>query len=103
MYIYVLQIGLSSLLPSSIVWGESYMIMSSQTVALICWGLSLAELVARPDLFAILLSSESTTGLFQGGSSEAFGYKESRLLAICVLVAATLCTGKYQYLHYSIT
>merc|ERR1712150_459076 len=47
-------IGLSSLLPSSIVWGESYMVMSSQTVALICWGLSLAELVARPDLFAIL-------------------------------------------------
>ena len=71
------------------------MIMSSQTVALICWGLSLAELVARPDLFAILLSSESTTGLFQGGSSESFGYKESRLLAICVLVAATMCTGKF--------
>ena len=75
------------------------MIMSSQTVALICWGLSLAELVARPDLFAILLSSESTTGLFQGGSSESFGYKESRLLAICVLVAATMCTGGYKYVE----
>merc|ERR1712150_125609 len=88
-------IGLSSLLPSSIVWGESYMVMSSQTVALICWGLSLAELVARPDLFAILLSSDSTSGLFQGASSEEFGYKESRLLAICVLVAATMCTGLF--------
>ena len=39
------------------------MIMSSQIVALICWGLSLAELVARPDLFAILLSSPSTSCL----------------------------------------
>ena len=77
------------------------MVMSSQTVALICWGLSLAELVARPDLFAILLSSDSTSGLFQGASSEEFGYKESRLLAICVLVAATMCTGWYLYSAYS--
>ena len=69
------------------------MIMSSQIIALVCWGLSLAELVARPDLFAILLASSSTSGLFQSGSSETFGHKESRLLAICVLVAATMCTG----------
>ena len=91
-----IQIGLSSLLPSSIIWGDSYMVMSSQMIALICWGLSLAELVARPDLFAILLSSPTSSGLFQGGSSEAFGYKESRLLAVCVLVAAVMCTGKWR-------
>ena len=72
------------------------MIMSSQIMALICWGLSLAELVARPDLFAMLLSSPSTSGLFQGGLGETFGYKESRLLAICVLIAATMCTGTYR-------
>lgn len=88
-------IGLSSLLPSSIIWGETYMIMSSQIIALICWGLSLAELVARPDLFAILLSSPSTSGLFQGGSAESFGYNESRLLAVCVLVASLMCTGVF--------
>ena len=93
LFLYI-QIGLSSLLPSSIIWGDSYMVMSSQMIALICWGLSLAELVARPDLFAILLSSPTSSGLFQGGSSEAFGYKESRLLAVCVLVAAVMCTGK---------
>ena len=95
MSLYI-QIGLSSLLPSSIIWGDSYMVMSSQMIALICWGLSLAELVARPDLFAILLSSPTSSGLFQGGSSEAFGYKESRLLAVCVLVAAVMCTGKWR-------
>ena len=71
------------------------MIMSGQIMALICWGLSLAELVARPDLFAMLLSSPSTSGLFQGRAGEPFGYKESRLLAVCVLVAATMCTGKH--------
>ena len=75
------------------------MIMSSQIIALVCWGLSLAELVARPDLFAILLASSSTSGLFQSGSSETFGHKESRLLAICVLVAATMCTGTYNVLE----
>ena len=98
-----IQIGLSSLLPSSIIWGDSYMVMSSQMIALICWGLSLAELVARPDLFAILLSSPTSSGLFQGGSSEAFGYKESRLLAVCVLVAAVMCTGKLGRINSSIS
>ena len=76
------------------------MIMSSQIVALICWGLSLAELVARPDLFAILLSSPSTSGLFQGGSTEAFGYNESRLLAVCVLVASLMCTGRFYMIKF---
>ena len=98
-----IQIGLSSLLPSSIIWGDSYMVMSSQMIALICWGLSLAELVARPDLFAILLSSPTSSGLFQGGSSEAFGYKESRLLAVCVLVAAVMCTGKWRRINLCIS
>ena len=69
------------------------MIMSSQIMALLCWGLSLAELVARPDLFTMLMSSPSASGLFEGGVGGTFGYKESRLLAICVLVAATMCTG----------
>ena len=98
-----IQIGLSSLLPSSIIWGDSYMVMSSQMIALICWGLSLAELVARPDLFAILLSSPTSSGLFQGGSSEAFGYKESRLLAVCVLVAAVMCTGKLRRMNLCVS
>ena len=90
----IFQIGLSTLLPSSLVWGETYMIMSSQVMALVCWGLSLAELVARPDLFAMLLSSPSTSGLFKGRVGETFGQKESRLLAICVFGAAIMCSGK---------
>ena len=77
-------------------WGESYMIMSSQVMALVCWGLSLAELVARPDLFAVLMSSSSSSsGAFEGSSGETFGHRESRLLAIGVFGAVTMCSGTY--------
>ena len=97
-------VGLSSLLPSSLVWGESHMLMSGQVMALVCWGLSLAELVARPDLFAILMSSSSSpipssasssSGLGVGlmGGGETFSHKESRLLAFGVFGAASMCSG----------
>ena len=37
--------GLSTLLPTSLQWGEIYIVMNPQVVAGICWGLSLSELM----------------------------------------------------------
>lgn len=36
--------GLSTLLPTSLVWGEVYILMTPQVVAVICSGMALGEL-----------------------------------------------------------
>ena len=52
-------VGLSTLFPSSLVWGEAYIMMSGQVVALICSGLALGEL-AVPQLFTRLTIEAQT-------------------------------------------
>ncbi len=37
-------VGLSSLLPTSLVWGEAYVLMTPQVVAVVCSGMALGEL-----------------------------------------------------------
>lgn len=70
------QIGLSTLFPSSLVWGEAYMLMSGQVVALICSGLALGEL-AIPQLFTRLTIEAQTW------------------LGFAMLGATTLCAGLF--------
>lgn len=50
---------MSSLLPTSLVWGEAYVFMSSQVVSLILCGLALGEL-AIPQLFTRLTVEAQT-------------------------------------------
>lgn len=78
-------VGLSALLPHSIVWGEMHMSMSSQVVAFICGGLALGELLAsRPFLTAGLAGSSP------GGSVAVGVGKEVEWLSVLVLGAVIL-------------
>ena len=70
------QVGLSTLFPSSLVWGEAYMLMSGQVVALICSGLALGEL-AIPQLFTRLTIEAQTW------------------LGFAMLGATTICSGLF--------
>ena len=69
-------IGLSALLPTTLVWGEAYVLMSSHVVAVVCWGLALAELVIPYSMTLISVDTQAWLGLGMVG-------------------ATTLCTGLF--------
>ena len=77
------QVGLSTLFPSSLVWGEAYMLMSGQVVALICSGLALGEL-AIPQLFTRLtIEAQTWLGFAMLGATTL-----SSGLFVCVFLMA---------------
>lgn len=69
-------VGLSTLLPTSLVWGEAYVLMSSQAVAIVCWGLALGELMV-PHIMTLLTIEAQTW------------------LGLAMLGATTLCAGLF--------
>ena len=57
-----LQVGLATLLPTTLVWGEAYVLMSSHVVAIVCWGLALAELMVPYSMKLLSLDMQSWLG-----------------------------------------
>ena len=67
--IIIFQIGLATLLPSSLVWGEAYVLMSSQVVAMVCWGLALAELMVPYSMKLLSIDTQTWLGLAMVGTT----------------------------------
>ena len=64
-----LQVGLATLLPTTLVWGEAYVLMSSHVVAIVCWGLALAELMVPYSMKLLSLDMQSWLGLAMVGAT----------------------------------
>ena len=65
----VFQVGLATLLPTTLVWGEAYVLMSSHVVAIVCWGLALAELMVPYSMKLLSLDMQSWLGLAMVGAT----------------------------------
>ena len=65
----IFQIGLATLLPTSLVWGEAYVLMSSQVVAMVCWGLALAELMVPYSMKLLSIDTQTWLGLAMVGTT----------------------------------
>merc|ERR1712223_851449 len=55
--------------PPSLVWGEAYVLMSSQAVAMVCWGLALAELMVPYSMKLLSIDTQTWLGLVMVGST----------------------------------
>jgi len=62
-------VGLATLLPTTLVWGEAYVLMSSHVVAIVCWGLALAELMVPYSMKLLSLDMQSWLGLAMVGAT----------------------------------
>lgn len=65
----MVQVGLATLLPTTLVWGEAYVLMSSHVVAIVCWGLALAELMVPYSMKLLSLDMQSWLGLAMVGAT----------------------------------
>ena len=63
------QVGLATLLPTTLVWGEAYVLMSSHVVAIVCWGPALAELMVPYSMKLLSLDMQSWLGLAMVGAT----------------------------------
>lgn len=62
-------IGLATLLPTTLVWGEAYVLMSSHVVAMVCWGLALAELMVPYSMKLLFLDTQTWLGMAMIGAT----------------------------------
>ena len=60
---------MATLLPTSLVWGEAYVLMSSQVVAVVCWGLALAELMVPYSMKLLSIDTQTWLGLAMVGAT----------------------------------
>ena len=61
--------GLATLLPTTLVWGEAYVLMSSHVVAMVCWGLALAELMVPYSMKLLFLDTQTWLGMAMIGAT----------------------------------